>query len=497
MIFSSPEFLAFFAVVYVGFFLIARTVGRNGAIGWLVAASFVFYGWGLSAHVLLLLVSVIGNFTLGQTIRRAHMRGDTRRARALLVGGVVSNLLLLGYFKYWNFFVDNINAVFATSFAFQKLILPLAISFFTLQQVAYLADVYTTRRTEYRFLPYALFVTFFPQLIAGPIVHHKEIVPQFDKARVYRFGHGFFVDGLTIFFLGVFKKTAFADPLSRGADLFFSAVSGGGVPTFFEAWIGALAFSLALYFDFSAYSNMAIGLARMFGIRLPRNFSAPYKATNIIEFWRRWHMTLSRFLRDYVYIPLGGNRKGPVRRHVNLMATMLVGGLWHGAAWTFVAWGGLHAAYLIVNHLWREIGGTARVPRFLGTSVGWVLTFGAVVVGWVYFRADSFADANVILSGMFGGAGIALPAQIVGFIPGAASLITPVPALPLIGGGTLMGLVETVGLVGVTLAVALFGKTLQQMTRRQRLMVFIATFAFALQGVFGGASPVEFIYFRF
>ena len=335
----------------------------------------------------------------------------TSRAKTILVAGIAANLGLLGYYKYANFFVDNLNALLGNNLILETIILPLAISFFTFQQIAYLVDAYRGETHEYSFLHYALFVTFFPQLIAGPIVHHHEMLPQFARSTIYRLKAEHLAVGLTIFTLGLFKKVVLADGVAVYATPVFNAAEAGTALTFFEAWGGALAYTFQLYFDFSGYSDMAIGLARMFGIRLPLNFNSPYKATSIIDFWRRWHITLSRFLRDYLYIPLGGSRKGEARRLTNLLITMLLGGLWHGAGWTFVLWGGLHGCYLVVNNIWRKW--RASRGHLHSTPVGrffaWLLTMLAVIVAWVPFRAEGMGAIQIMLSAMFGLQGISLP----------------------------------------------------------------------------------------
>jgi len=320
---------------------------------------------------------------------------------------------LLGYFKYANFLVDNLNVVLDAELHLAPIVLPLAISFFTFQQVAYLVDAYQGITHEYRFSHYALFVTFFPQLIAGPIVHHREMLPQFmDRAALSPRAANIAI-GATIFAIGLVKKTILADGIAVYATPVFARAQAGEVLTFFEAWGGALAYTFQLYFDFSGYSDMAIGGARMFGVRLPVNFHSPYKATSVVDFWRRWHMTLSRFLRDYLYIPLGGNRRGVVSRHANLMITMLLGGLWHGAGWTFVVWGGLHGLYLVINHAWRSVcaglGWNAWTQRPAWRGASWLITFVAVVVAWVFFRAESFRAAVGMLGAMIGLNGVVLP----------------------------------------------------------------------------------------
>jgi D-alanyl-lipoteichoic acid acyltransferase DltB (MBOAT superfamily) len=350
----------------------------------------------------------------------------SKQAKQSLAAAIIVNLLLLAYFKYTNFFIDSFNHLFGGHVRTLDIILPLGISFFTFTQIAFLVDVYRGIAREVNFIHYLLFVTWFPHLIAGPVLHHKQMMPQFGHASTYRINLEHVAVGLTIFVLGLAKKVLIADNLADYATPIFTAASEGHTLMLFEAWVGALAYSLQLYFDFSGYSDMAIGLSLMFNVRLPLNFDSPYKATNIIDFWRRWHMTLSAFLRDYLYFPLGGNRKGPVRRYVNLMATMLLGGLWHGAGWTYVIWGGLHGLYLMINHGWRELkarlgwGERGRLAQ-LGSGL---LTFLAVVVAWVFFRADSFDSANNLLAGMTGIHGISVPislenrlANVAAFLP--------------------------------------------------------------------------------
>ncbi len=296
------------------------------------------------------------------------------------------------------------------------IVLPLAISFFTFQQIAYLVDAYKGELTNNGFVSYCLFVTFFPQLIAGPIVHNKEMLPQFKKGGSSRFKVDDISIGSTIFLIGLFKKTVFADNVAAYATPVFKLADSGGELMFLEAWIGAISYSLQLYFDFSGYADMAIGAGRMFGIYLPANFDSPYKATNIIDFWKKWHMTLSRFLRDYVYIAMGGNRKGNTRRAINLFLTMLIGGLWHGAGWTFVVWGGIHGVLLLVNHSWRVLYGkanfTIKLPQRFFSLMSFSLTIFIVVIAWVFFRAESLDGANNMLKTMFGMNGIVLPHQL-------------------------------------------------------------------------------------
>ena len=427
MLFNSYEFITIFLpVTLVGFFLLGRYGNSISAIVWLISASLFFYGWWNPIYLVLLIGSILVNYAIGSHLTaRAGIASLSRRA--MLVTGIAFDLGLLGYFKYMNFFVDNVNAVIDVSFHLERIILPLAISFFTFQQITYLVDSYRNYTRTYSFLHYVLFVTFFPQLIAGPIVHHSEMMPQFLRPDSFVFRHRNLAIGLTIFAIGLFKKVVIADNVAVYATPVFDAARDGTVLTFFEAWGGALAYTFQLYFDFSGYSDMAIGLARLFGIRLPLNFSSPYKATNIIDFWRRWHMTLSRFLRDYVYIPLGGSRRGKPLRYVNLLATMLLGGLWHGAGWTFVVWGGLHGVYLVVNHGWHRIMGH-RQGSAPATAWGrWcarLVTFLVVVIAWVFFRAETFPAAIRILDGMAGGNGFWLPEGYLAYVGPLGSVLT-------------------------------------------------------------------------
>jgi len=413
MLFNSLPFLfLFLPLTLAGFFALGR-YNRKLAAGWLAAASLVFYGWWNVTYVTLLLGSMIFNYQVGTAIVRARAGGESRRAGRLLALGVTANLVLLGYYKYANFFLDSVNAALGTGYSLGEIILPLGISFFTFTQIAFLADAREGKAEEYSPVHYALFVTYFPHLIAGPILHHREMMPQFAQPSIYRVSAENLSVGLTFFVIGLFKKVMIADEIGAYAPPFFEAARSGVALTFLEAWCGALAYTFQLYFDFSGYSDMAIGLSMMIGVRLPINFHSPYKAVNIAEFWRRWHMTLSRFLRDYLYVPLGGNRKGPGRRHVNLMATMLLGGLWHGAGWTFVAWGALHGAYLVIYHAWRAL--LRRLGRDGGRGTAWgraagcLVTFVAVAAGWVIFRADSLDSAAVMLRGMAGLNGFTLP----------------------------------------------------------------------------------------
>jgi D-alanyl-lipoteichoic acid acyltransferase DltB (MBOAT superfamily) len=408
MLFNSTTFVfLFLPVVLLGLYIITRLDAHRFALVWLIIVSGVFYGWFKAIYLPLLAILTALNYLCGSKLSRDCEAGRPRPA--LLACGVALNLGVLAYFKYMNFFLGNINGLFGSHLSIGEVLLPLGISFFIFQKIAYLADSYKGETSSYTPLEFACFVMYFPQLIAGPIVHHSELIPQLrQRLQISAIDLS---AGLCLFTIGLLKKIVLADPLAHFADTLFNVASAGQGQSLIVSWSAALAFSFQIYFDFSGYTDMALGLALMMGIRLPLNFNSPYKARSIIEFWRRWHMTLSRFLRDYVYIPLGGNRQGTRRRFVNLMITMLLGGLWHGAAWTFVAWGGLHGLYLIVNHGWQRsrslLGFTESTP--ITRAVAGLTTFLAVVVAWVFFRAQSFDAASVLLKGMVGfyGLGIA------------------------------------------------------------------------------------------
>ena len=413
MLFNSYSFIfAYLPITLLVFFAIGRQSPRLASM-WLTVASFAFYGWWNPKLVFLLFLSILFNFTFGTKLADLYKEGQGRRKTSILTLGVSVNLLLLAYYKYSFFFISNLNDAFGTSYHIQEIILPIGISFFTFTQIAFLVDASQGLVKEYDFIHYCLFVTYFPHLIAGPVLHHKEMMPQFSCPQTYRLNYDNIAIGLTIFIIGLFKKLVLADNASVYATPVFEAAEKGINVTTLEAWGGALAYTFQIYFDFSGYTDMAIGSSRMFGVKLPINFFSPYKATSIIDFWRHWHMSLSRFLRDYLYIPLGGNRRGKVRRYINLMVTMLLGGLWHGANWTFVVWGCLHGLFLIINHACQNIYGRLVYPfekhSVISTFISHCITFISVVFAWVFFRSDSLQSANIVIRGMLGFNGTALP----------------------------------------------------------------------------------------
>jgi len=478
MLFNSYPFIfIFLPIVLFGYFAVNR-LGKLAPVIWLAMASLVFYSFSNWQFVSLLLASIAFNYGIGWLLIARPLRTGSRLAVLWL--GVGVDLLVLGTFKYAGFFAANLNAVFSTAFTV-NILLPVGISFYTFTQIAFLVDAYRGKVATYALPHYALFVTYFPHLIAGPILHHRDMIPQFESAETKRPNPHLILCGLVIFGIGLFKKTGLADGIQPVVLLAFHQAS----PSFDQAWIGALAYAFQLYFDFSGYSDMAIGISLMFGIFLPLNFNSPYKAVNIIDFWRRWHMSLSRFLRDYLYISLGGNRHGRALRYVNLMVTMLLGGLWHGAAWTFVVWGALHGLYLCINHAWINYGPSIPAPLAGPTRMAAsLLTFLAVVIAWVFFRADSLSSAFFILSKMADPGHIVLGrdeiarALLVAFYAGLAWLAP-----------------NTQAIMGYDHEKRRVGEKLEGV--RTRPILFYGAAAVLAVGILGIQQNSEFIYFRF
>lgn len=422
MFFNSYIFIfVFFPIVSIGYFFFARKRLIRLSLAWLLFTSLLFYAYAnfflfdklpaTPQYLFLLVGSIFLNVQIGRSI--ALSKDSPSRSKLWLWVGILANLSILAYYKYANFALSSLNSLFQTDWRIEQLILPLGISFYTFNQIAFLVDTYKgdskTRKPD--LLIYNLFVTFFPYITSGPIVRYHQMVPEFTKLRNFIFSPENFARGMTWFCLGLAKKVLIADNISPWVS---SVFNNADRVTFPEAWVGALSYTLQLYFDFSGYSDMAIGLGLMLNIHLPINFNSPYKSLSISDFWRRWHITLSNFLRDYLYIPLGGSRRGEVRRYTNLLLTMLLGGLWHGAGWTFILWGFLHGSYLCINHAWRQ--SKITLPKF----IGWLLTMGAVIVSWVFFRANTLADGIAILKTMAGLNGIVIP----GSPDGKLSLLT-------------------------------------------------------------------------
>jgi D-alanyl-lipoteichoic acid acyltransferase DltB (MBOAT superfamily) len=400
MPFNSYPYFVFLAVAVLGFRLLEKNALTARRV-FLLLASYAFYAWWRADFLLLLAGSTLVNYALGREIEQRRRRLKDRRG--FLIAGLVFNLGLIGLFKYGTLFVSTADGILGIGLPVPHWFLPLAISFFTFEQISYLVDADAGKTASYTLLDYALFVAYFPHLIAGPIVRHNDLIPQFRQMRAR---NDDLAAGVTLVSVGLAKKSLIADNLAPFADAIFNAASRGTHLGPADSWLGTLFFAFQIYFDFSAYSDMALGSSLMLGIRLPVNFHSPYKAASIIEFWRRWHISLSAFLRDYLYVPLGGNRKGRARRYLNLFITMLLGGLWHGASWTFMLWGGLHGLYLSVNHAFRhatkEITAPSawRLPLHIASVA---LTFAATTFAWVVFRAPDLASARNVMGGLMGG----------------------------------------------------------------------------------------------
>jgi alginate O-acetyltransferase complex protein AlgI len=493
MLFNSYVFIfVFLPITLIIFFGLARFRLTKLATLCLTISSFIFYGYWNIAYLPLLLISIVFNHQIGKAIENTKPEG--KQAKILLWLGISINLSIIAYYKYANFFLSSINGVLNTDLIIPTIILPLGISFYTFTQIAYLVDAYRgeTKQSNYDLLTYSLFISYFPQLIAGPILRHDELINQFRQKRHFIFSQKNMALGLTMFSLGLSKKVLIADNISPWVAPVFNnpeAVS------FIEAWVGALSYTFQLYFDFSGYSDMAIGLGLMFNIRLPINFNSPYKAISIIDFWRRWHITLSNFLRDYLYIPLGGSRRGQVRRYTNLLITMLLGGLWHGAGWTYVIWGGLHGMYLSINHGWRKLN--IPLPKLLG----WIVTFIAVIMGWVLFRSRNLPEAVELIQTMVGINGVTLPGE----AQGKLSILTQfglqlkswndLAYLPQVNGSKALSLLV---LIGLTLCVTFLPNTqqiLQKLKPRWWWAVWVGILAsFSLLSL---NRVSEFLYFQF
>jgi D-alanyl-lipoteichoic acid acyltransferase DltB (MBOAT superfamily) len=433
MLFNSIEFLFIFLPVTLAGFYLLGTISRASAIRWLILVSLVFYAWWRPVNVLIIAPSIVINYTFARILLRLNeSEGSQSLSKAVLTLGILFNVAFLGFFKYTDFISSTVNDVFGANLVLRHIILPLGISFITFQKIAFLADIQAGRVRSFTFQDYCTFVLFFPQLIAGPIVHYREMMPQFHTASC-RFDKENFAVGLTLLFFGLFKKVFFADKIALFVTPIYERAAVGGGTSFLLAWMAAIGFTLQIYFDFSGYSDMALGLARFFGIRLPQNFDSPLRTSSIIDFWLRWHMTLTRFLTAYIYNPLAlwltrrrlakgqlgfGGRNTTVGAFFFLLMfpiiiTMFVSGLWHGAGYGFIVWGLLHGFYLTINHGCRVIA--ARLwpnrmsyVRFMKPA-GWVLTFISVTAAMVFFRSPTMTSAVDVVKGLIGLNGIALP----------------------------------------------------------------------------------------
>ncbi len=405
MLFNSYEFIfAFLPISFFVYFYLNRKRLTTAAKAWLVFTRLFFYSWWNIMYLPLILISILFNYTITNTMieydksKRRHLS-----KKSLLQVGLLFNIGLLVYFKYMDFFISNTNTVFGSDIELLHLVLPLAISFFTLQQIAFLIDSYEGLVEEKKFLDYTIFVTFFPQLIAGPIVHHKEMMPQFASVKNKVKNYKNISLGLFIFSIGLFKKVAIADTFSIWANAGFDVAT---TLNLFEAWVTSLSYTFQLYFDFSGYTDMAIGAALLFNIRLPINFNSPYKATGMIDFWKRWHMTLTSFITAYIYTPIVRSFKKLTfhKAMVATVVTFLIAGLWHGASWMFVIFGGLHGLGIVVNHYWQK-----KIKIKMNKILGWFITFNFVNISFVFFRAKEWEDAIMVLKSMFSFDNVVLP----------------------------------------------------------------------------------------
>ena len=388
MIFNSYVFILFMIIVFSVFFILKdkKIKGQSLKKIWLFIASIIFYSYGCIEGLPILAFSIIFNYFIGNKIKKT----EGKKKKRIFIFAVIINLLILVFFKYTTFLINSINGVAGTDFNFTNIILPLGISFYTFTQLAYIIDVYKGFKENYSILDYSLFVMIFPSVTSGPITNHKEMIPQFSKKSKLNFEN--IAIGLSLFIIGLFKKVIIADGIAPWVNEVFANTES---ISFLEAWIGALGYTFELFFDFSGYSDMAIGIGKIFNLDFPINFDSPYQSNSITEFWRRWHISLSTWIKNYIYIPLGGNRKGEVKKYRNLLITMTLCGIWHGAGWNFVFWGALHGIYQIINNLWKKT--KIKIPKIVGR----ILTFFSVMVGWIFFRAETFKDGINVFKKLF------------------------------------------------------------------------------------------------
>lgn len=472
MLFNSFEFLfVFLPITFIVYFSLNKFKLVNLATGWLVVASLTFYSYWKIDYLPLILTSMLFNYSFGKTLSSENNLKINKKA--IMIFAIIFNISLLVYYKYFDFLIYNLNKVFHSDFNYMHIMLPLAISFFTFQQIAYIVDSYEGKTKEYDFLTYSLFVTFFPQLIAGPIVHHKEMMPQFAKMKNRFLNKKNISVGLFLLSIGLFKKVMIADNLSPFVIMSYEQTH---VLTFFEAWCTSICYTMQLYFDFSGYCDMAMGIGYLFNIVLPQNFNSPYKADSIQDFWRRWHITLSRFLRDYIYIPLGGNRLGQFKTYRNLFLTFLIGGIWHGANWTFVIWGAMHGLMMCIHRFWKTLN--IKIPHYVAV----LMTFLFVNFTWVYFRAPYISKSNEVIKSMFG-------------LNGFAPLVIDKLRLVFYNGDIKISLF----LIIPSIILIFFVKNSVEFAQkfRQNKIYFIATYIMFIVSILSLNKISEFLYFQF
>lgn len=476
MLFNSYEFIFLFLPITLGiYFWLNKKRLTQASKAWMVFASLFFYSWWNAVYLPIMLGSILFNFAIGSTITHINGTQSSQKrfsSKTMLIFGISANVLLLAYFKYMDFFILNLNAVVGTHLDLIHIVLPLGISFFTFTQIAYLVDAYRDEVKEMDYLNYTLFVTFFPHVLAGPILHHKEMMPQFDATRNKVFNTKNITAGMYLFAIGLFKKVVIADTFVVWVSYGYGSTES---LTFVTAWTTSLSYTFQLYFDFSGYTDMALAVALLFNIKLPINFNSPYKALSIQDFWRRWHITLSRFLRDYIYFPLGGNQNGQWRTYGNLFAVFLIGGLWHGASWMFVMWGALHGTAIVLHRVWQSMG------LKMNALLAWFITFNFINITWVFFRAPKWSDAVNVLSGMFGSNGLGDISELAEF--GALSTIDLI-------------MMVIVFLIGFS---SFFTKNSNQMVSALRLNIKSVLFGAFLMcmGVLHLSKVSTFLYFNF
>lgn len=484
MLFNSYSFIVVLLPLAVSvFFFINKAKLTIGSKIWLILVSLFFYGWWNAADLRIIAGSILFNFAIGVMLAKIKA---IRMRKTVLLGGITANLSLLAYYKYYNFIISNMNSIADLHVNLLSLSLPLGISFFTFTQIAFLVDAYRNQVQEYDFFNYSLFVTFFPHLLAGPIIHHKEMMPQFDQKRNKIINYDYLSRGLFLFAIGLFKKVMIADSFAVWANAGFKSAA---TLNLMESWATSLSYSLQLYYDFSGYTDMAIGSALLFNIRLPDNFNSPYCAGDIQDFWRRWHITLSRFMREYVYIPLGGNRCSEWRTLSNLLFTFLLGGIWHGAGWTFVVWGGLHGLAMIVHRLWQKL------DFKLNNLTAWFITFNFINITWIFFRASNFTDAFSLLKGMAGMRGVNIASIKTDFVFYQHNVVRSLSWLQNINGNIIM-----IVMVIAYLLLACVGKNSSELASKFRPSAGYAAAAtlllvVSLLSMFAATS--HFIYFTF
>ena len=490
MLFTTFDFIfIYLPIVFAIYFILNKLRHIRLGIAFLVMASVFFYGYWNYIYVPLIIASFTFNFFVGSKLcaiaTKFEGQEKAKKPKGFLTFGILANITLLGYYKYTDFFIENFNGIFGSSVPLMHVILPLGISFFTFTQIAFLVDCYRGFVRERSFINYALFVTYFPHLLAGPIIHHAEMMPQFANLRRKKIHYKNISFGLFLFCVGLFKKVVIADFFARFATYGFDTSTTLSMA---EAWVSSLSYTFQLYFDFSGYTDMAIGISYMFNIVLPFNFNSPYKATSIGDFWHRWHMTLSRFLRDYIYIPLGGNRVGETRLYTNLLMVFLIGGIWHGAGWTFVVWGCMHGIGIVISRYYSLH--FKKLNKFLA----WFLTFNFVNIAWIFFRANDMNSAFKVLGAMFDFTNMKFGVEFVRFINSTFGIVDNIERFKVANASIW-------GVLLLALIVCVFAKNSQEMMERSRFDWRTALFLCFLLicSFFATRSVVEsqFLYFNF